>query len=454
MTEDWLDTLKGIVQKSRLVVFQFDGGEWSRLRESRRGANEFTIARPHDLLKDIGRPTACLVFGKDDSESSAYIGLVSSRSPVTTLESRVKVMRARRIQPPEIAELLKLVTDKPHAANLRSRLASADPVVVLSSKLSAHLIGKLAGIEANRAPMRAANASLTVPKRYNGPGRLQEDALQTALRAFGLSATDQAISLELVKGQDTALAGINIIEDSVVEHDARSVTHYDLVGSDVTGRAVFNKGLERLEIFTANRRPLEKIFGVDLIYMNTTRQNIVMVQYKMLESLTGKSGEKDWIYRPDSQLESEIKRMRQFSIEHPPGEYEYRLNPQVFYLKFVKRNGALKNSSFAIPIDHFERLRADPACKGPRGGVRVSFESLAGRYLRQGPFLDLIRGGYIGAHAQTTAYLQELVQAVVKDDRSVVAAIQSYLGEKAAVFHGIYGGVADEDSLAQNRGDD
>ncbi len=199
------------------------------------------------------------------------------------------------------------------------------------------------------------------------------------------------------------------MEDPVVEHDARTFPDYELIGSDITGRAVFEKGRERLEVFTANRRPLEKVFGVDLIYFNTTRQNIVMVQYKMLEPYKRKDRDTDWVYRPDANLNSEIKRMQKFTNQHPPGPYEYRLNPEVFYLKFVKRDGALRNAGIVLPIDHFERLRADPSSKGPRGAVRVSFESLAGRYLRQGPFLDLIRAGYIGATAKTTAHLKELV---------------------------------------------
>ncbi|MGH9905210.1 MAG: hypothetical protein ACRD8U_06445, partial [Pyrinomonadaceae bacterium] len=57
-------------------------------------------------------------------------------------------------------------------------------------------------------------------------------------------------------------------------------------------------------------------------------------------------------------------------------------------------------------------------------GLRVSYKSLGGRYLRQGPFLDLIRSGYIGAHAETTQHLKVLVDAVLDSDRSVVAAIQ------------------------------
>jgi hypothetical protein len=45
--------------------------------------------------------------------------------------------------------------------------------------------------------------------------------------------------------------------------------------------------------------------------------------------------------------------------------------------------------------------------------------------MRQGAFLDLIRSGYIGAHAETTQHLETLVEAVLANDRAVVAAIQT-----------------------------
>lgn len=444
--EEWLENLKRLVQKKPLVVFQFDDEDWSRLHESRRGANEFTIARSHELFEKVRVPTACLVIGTGDDGSEAYFGLASSRSAVTTLESRIKVKRASHIQPSSKSDIIKLVTDKAHARNLRERLASSESVIALSPQLSVHLVEQLAAIESNCGAMRAAVASLSAPKYYRGMDSLQEDAVHTALRAFGLSPGDQAVSVELVRGQDTALERVNIMEDSVVEHDARTFPDFELTTSDITGRAVFEKGGERLEVFTANRRPLEKVFGVDLIYVNMTRQNIVMVQYKMLEPHKRKALDPDWIYRPDANLDSEIERMRRFGKQHLPGPCEYRLNPQVFYLKFVKRDGALGNAGIVLPINHFERLRADPSCKGPRGAVRVGFESLGGRYLRQGPFLDLIRAGYIGATAETTAHIKELVDGVVQGDRAIVAAIQSYI-ETEDAFSGIVGDVSDDEFI-------
>ena len=422
----WLDRLKQLVEKKPIVVLRIDEDEWEALRESRRGINEFTLVRSHSLLEGVKAPTPCLIQTKaDDDSGNLLFGLISSKRAVATLESRIKIRRVVRIQPQANSELLRLVTAEPHASNLQARLRDSGSVIALTPKLSSHLVERLALIDSNRGAMRAVEESLSAPKYFRDAGALEEDAVRTALRVFGLTADDEAQSLELVAGRETALARVGIIEDSVIEHDARYVPGYDLVQSDLTGRAVFHRGDERLEVFTANRRPLERVFGVDLIYLNLSRANIVMLQYKMLEPSSGEGAEADWVYRPDEQLDEEIRRMRLFASDHAPGPHEYRLNPAVFYLKFVKRDGRLRDGSIITPIDHFEKLRNDPACRGPRNGLRVSYKSLSGRYLRQGGFLDLVRSGYIGAHAETTEHLKVLVEAVLKSDRSVVAAIQS-----------------------------
>ena len=355
MSEDWLGILERTVRQRRLAVFRFHGEEWYRLRESRRGLAEFTTARSHDLLDELQPPTACLILGEDEFDAQARFGLVSSRAPVSTLESRLKVTRAQKIQlPPE--------TDLP-PTGLQKLLDSNDSVVVLSSELSAHLVRGLAGIEPNHGSMRVVADSLASSRGYGDMASLQHDAIQTALRAFGLSTDEPANSLDLMSGQETTLARVSILEDAVVEHDARHVPGYILAGSDLTGHATFLRNSEKLEVYTANRRPLEQTFGVDLIYLNLIRQNIVMLQYKMLERNETLGG-KDWIYRPDDRLESEIERMRRFQQEHSPNSHEYRLNPEVFYLKFVKRDSVSKNASITMPIDHFERLRKTPRAEG------------------------------------------------------------------------------------------
>ena len=219
--------------------------------------------------------------------------------------------------------------------------------------------------------------------------------------------------------------GTRIYEDSVINSDARSVPGFNFVRDDLTGRAIFEKGAERLEVITANRLPLEETFGVDLVYFNAIKQSVVMVQYKMLERhFHGRKT--DWLYRPDEQLEREIKRMKSFSQAHSPGALEYRINPQVFYLRFVRRDAALGSVRMTIPIDHFEVLRKNPNCKGPRGAFRISYDTLDGRYLRQGTFIELLSSGYIGAHAKTTADLEERINSILNGNRALVGA-QRYI---------------------------
>lgn len=150
-----------------------------------------------------------------------------------------------------------------------------------------------------------------------------------------------------------------------------------------------------------------------------------MVQYKMLEASRQDGHLTDWLYRPDQALADQIAKMKIFSAQHVPGSSEYRLNPQVFYLKFVKRNAALSNGSILTPVDHYEQLARDPASRGERDGLRIGYDALGGRYMRLGAFVDLIKSGYIGAYAQTTDHLAALIQAVLDGDRAVVAAVQT-----------------------------
>src|SRR6266404_3758685 len=188
MAIPWFDRLKQLVEQKPIVVLRFDKEEWNRLLESRRGVSEFTVARSHSLLEKAKVPMFCLIRGTTENQENLYFGLISSRSAVTTLESRIKVKRVVSIQPRSESELASLVTQQPHAKNLRDRLHSRAAVITLSPKLSSHVIEKLGAIDANRGAMRAVTESLSAPKNFRSVATLQEDAVRTALKAFGLAA--------------------------------------------------------------------------------------------------------------------------------------------------------------------------------------------------------------------------------------------------------------------------
>lgn len=418
--ELWFNKLEELVRNHPLVVLRFDSEESEAISNTRRGMNSFSIAFPHELLQGLRLPTACLLLTKNYYEKKkAYFSLAVRKGPVTTFDSRLMIESARPIIPNEEKSLIALVTEKRFATDLRNRFKNQAQLVNLSPALSVHLINRLAEIEGNKNEMHRAFAKLENPRTYSGNRAFQEDALKSALQVFGLTLRDAAVKVETVS--PTALDHVYIHEDAVIEHDARNIPEFTLTYSDVTGRAIFSKGLEQLEVITANRRPLEKVLGVDLIYFNAIKQNIVMVQYKMLEPLE----DKDWIYRPDAQFKKQLASMKGVRFNQPPEPHEYRINSQAFYLKFVQRDAALSKSSITMPIDHFEVLRNDPACIGPRGAFRISFNTLDGRYLRQATFLDLIRSGYIGTHAETTKSLAKFIEWALKNNRAVVAALHS-----------------------------
>lgn len=422
---NWLTALKAVVKNKPIVLFRFSEGEWESLRNSERGTNAFTFARNHGSLKNVSPPTACLLTGNEyERDAEMHFGLLESRGVVTTLETRLKITTAQPIEPCSKTEFLGLVTDNSLKAILRPRLESKETVVRLSSAVSVHLIERLAETPSNHRILRAVVENLQSPGTYSSNIGLQKDAVALSLKAFGLPAGAMASVLNVADDQETALAGYGIHEDAVIEHDARVIPGFTLSEPDLTGRAIFRKDSEMLEVITANKRPLENVLGIDLIYLNAIKKNIVMVQYKMLERQQT-AEQTDWLYRPDKQLEEEISRMKRFSLSHVPGSMEYRINPQVYYLRFVRRDAALGKQAVTMPIDHFEALRNDPGCKGPKGAFRISYDTLGGRYLRQEGFLDLLRSGYIGAYAQETNDLTNLIGIIIRDGRAVVAAMQS-----------------------------
>jgi hypothetical protein len=63
-----------------------------------------------------------------------------------------------------------------------------------------------------------------------------------------------------------------------------------------------------------------------------------------------------------------------------------RINPQFFYLRFVRRDAVLGQSAVIMPVEHFEVIQRDPFCQGAKGAFRISYEALEGRYLRQDGF--------------------------------------------------------------------
>ena len=341
------------VKKKPMILIRLDEAFSESLHNSRQGFEHLTMVKPHFIFQAVKLPTPCLLEVQEDDATKCYLATATRKAAVSTFDSRITLKKLRVLKPDSIESLESLVTDSRMKRLLRDRLPDEGGITNLSPKLSAHLVELLAADSQNQAALDTALSLLPRLRRVTNTTWAQEDAIKSAMVAFGIRSSALPDQVILKKGASSGLGliGAHLYEDNVVHSDASRLPGFDAVSTDVTGRAVFRKGDERLVIYTANKLPLEQMLGVDLIYINETRGNIVMVQYKMLEEDKQDKNNRDWIFRPNQQLRDEIARMQLPNLAGPFSDYRLSRNP--FFFKFVKRKVIEDtHQSFFVSLDH------------------------------------------------------------------------------------------------------
>lgn len=437
-----------------LTILRLGIREWKALRETRQHGNRFSLIFGHELARAGSRNALVLLsIGKyawdinpdndwfDDLEElpdeppGLKIGIVRSVQAVSTFDSRVVFDLIQPIKPDSLDAVLSRITRSALRSGVSGLQQSEAKYERVSEKLGRELIMLVVEEPANAAALRRINATLRAPTSLRDARALQQDAVRLALRAFGVR--DAVAATVELRGEETALERVRLREDMVIEHDARTVPGWELDHTYMTGRATFVQNEETLEVFTANKQPLEELFGVDLIYLNHLRQSLVMVQYKMMEPQERRShtvkddlfeytvhDDREWIVPIDRQFKEELSRMARFDRDLAM-KGPFRLNPGAFFFKLVKRYASVDAAGIILSLGHLKQLILEGKASGPRGGLRVSYNSLQGHYLRGEAFVELIRSGYIGTRGATTHHLRELIEAAVNGERAVVAAVQS-----------------------------
>ncbi len=411
------------VEKKPVVLIRFDEGLSNFLNESRQGFEHLTIARSHLVFGDFKLPTLCLLETQEQNKTKCYLGTAKVKKAVSTFDSRLTIKKLRLIKPSALKAIGQKLSNN-RFRNLFNRKISDEVLFsALTPKLSVQLIDMLAKDQRNQSAMETAAKQLPQLVRTPNINWAQENAIRSAMSAFGLHAnqipTDVAVKTNAAS--EVSSIGSYLYEDNVIRKDACQLPGFDAIEQDITGRAVFEKRDERLVIYTANKLPLEKMFGVDLIYVNEISGNIVMIQYKMLEKARSESGNKDWVFRPDKQLKNEIKRMKFPDFKTKISDY--RLNSNPFFFKFVKRSVEQDScQSFVISLHHLNQILESPVAAGPRGGIRLSYNALKGIYLREADIVGLIRSGYIGTHRAETQILSAVISEASRGNKALVLA--------------------------------
>ena len=426
------DSNFAVLSDRGLSILRLDSENWDEIKEKQYRGTRFSWVLPHAVARSGKRKSLALVsiIDKSNNSEELKVAYISSIQGVSTLDSRVVFDFVSTIAPGAFVQLLSRVEKKSLKAVV-DRFSKSNAVFEgISEKLGQELIKLILSYSENDQAVQRIVWKMKIPTHNRNARALQIDAVNLALKSFGI--TDEATELAL-PGDDTALAGMRLQEDAVIEHDARWIDDWNLIDSNPTGKAVFEQAGQRLEVFTANKLPLEQLFGVDLIYLNQTQRSIVMVQYKMLERgervtwefTDGTThSEDEWITRIDTQFKDELKRMTRFDKDLDK-DGPYRLNPGAFFFKLVKRNSLTKSAPVILSLGHFNQLLNDGHFVGKKGGLRVNKSELNGHYIRNTGFIELIKSGYIGSRGATTDHLEQLIMLTLLKGKAVVAAIQS-----------------------------
>lgn len=275
----------------------------------------------------------------------------------------------------------------------------------------------------------------------------QKEALLTALSIANLSResvqewtpSDQP-PVSFLEG----LPNTRLREDPMVIHDLMHLPGFDIIKTYPYNAAVFESEAtsERLTVILANRLPLEEQTGTDLIYFNETFQSFVMVQYKAMEREDGADGVAQAVFRlPNTQLTEEIARMDTLlakigacpANDSPDG---FRLIENPFFLKLCPRlifnpDDIGLVPGMYLPLDYWKLLELHPGIKGPRGGLRITYDNV-GRHFDNSSFTSIVAKAWVGTTPAQSVVLKEAIRQTLETGKAVAIAVKPKKSDRSA----------------------
>ncbi len=267
----------------------------------------------------------------------------------------------------------------------------------------------------------------------------QKEAVLTALSIADISRESLQ---EWVPADGTPLSFLDglpsarLREDQMVMNDLTKIPGFNLVsdGVHITGQAVFKSETERLTVVLANRLSLEEQTGTDLIYFNETFQSFVMVQYKAMKREEDGNGNTNAGFRlPNTQLTEEIARMEKLlaalkACTANADRDGFRLIENPFFLKLCPRivfnpDDVGLVPGMYLPLGYWKLLETYPGLRGPRGGLRVTYENV-GRHYDNTVFATMVAKAWVGTTPNQSSLLKDAIRQTLETGKAVAIAIK------------------------------
>ena len=263
----------------------------------------------------------------------------------------------------------------------------------------------------------------------------QRDAIGMVLEIANLDRHSilRALNGDKVSTADSILDLLDhepLQEQDVIRHDEQ--VFKELLFQDMRHGKFVGTGGRQVRVHVYDKKPLETVLGIDLLIYQECYKSFLLLQYKIMEKIRGRSGS-SWSYLVDDQIIKQIATMNtaisaiQKTPTSPSGLMNWRLNNGAFYFKFCEttrpnaRDDALVRG-ITLGLEHIDQFLALPESKGEHGGHRIGYENCP-RYFNNTQFIELARDGWIGCDQQGHTLISEILQANQSGGKSTMLAV-------------------------------
>lgn len=399
------------------------------------------IAASGQSSKNSPRKSSIVFVASAEPEQGHMIvalGKIRSRHAIATGRIRVRIDPFYPLLIP--IDVRRLVYDSDHHV-VKAVLAgtTSDPLVprVFTRRTSFEIFHALAqsSPEAREHLIQLDGSSYTIEGSDGMRLREEQDAVSTVLDISGLAVPDEmkpATGDRIGRGQPfgATLHEFCVLdtEDDLIADDLRRFDK-KAVFTRVCGAAtVISDDNLRLTVINVNRKKLENVHGVDLVYYDHINDQAIAIQYKRLERKTeyvDGSRSVDWIYRDRSSIERQLDLMWQPRRARATSTADWRMTPSPTYFKFVRAEDYDSESKqllpgMYVPSDYLRLgLKDRTFNSGPRGGFRISYNNT--RYLTNSMFTELTRRGWIGSCKTDKSSLADDIARCARSHQVVLA---------------------------------
>jgi hypothetical protein len=321
----------------------------SRLGHRLRDGEEFTVTIPEQLVRPHRRWRLCFLIAEvgeleleqsdmplvDTPGAPSIIGVARLRGSgrPTTTDDRVTIaepelvdppLELRQLADPQLAMLPRVTPDTAIEVEGQRNDDLIQSVLSLRSDLTATINGLSRYHEAE--PIAGDEGEVLA---------LERDAVHLALSFAGFDVDDTATWNPSAEGGYLSRLAYVPREEVLSRYDASRFPGWQPMTGNRIDWTLFTDGNRSLRVGDVNATKLERILGVDLIYRHLDSDTFVLVQYKKMT----RDAHRKWSYRPDTQLDAELERMRKVdttAVDAAANPATWRLYPRGCFLKLVR----------------------------------------------------------------------------------------------------------------------